>query len=363
MTEVIEDIQGEILESFDAIMQRCQGAPWILPNGYPIAQSLECVMQGDTNPTAMSASFCIVTRGKGVNRQGNKLVIAPNGKQQGLNLESYKTNPVVFLDHGQRGLTLPIGVSEDPSGNCTVKLFNGKADATVYFSQVLPEGALIYGLVEEGILRTSSISFMPMQAMALPQRDRLLSKEKGDGSEVYDVSPGRWGMDFIASDMLEWSIVGIPADAGAVRKFLDRGDIHGEKLTQRMKYAMTQMAGPAPCWSPGWTAPVAQSQPVAKVDAEAIMLRVEQSLEKLAVQVADLDAKLVDIQAQKLEMDVAAQVDVAVHGATNEESLGVQLAAMLQQELAIAVAPVQQNHEILLSQFRAAIPGMFTTTK
>ena len=60
------------------------------------------------------------------------------------------------------------------------------------------------------------------------------------------------GLDYTESDLLEWSVVSIPADPGAVRRCLDRGHVNGEAITMSLQGVMKRMGGPAPVWSPGW---------------------------------------------------------------------------------------------------------------
>lgn len=249
----------QLLESCEDILTQMAGSPALLPSGYPCAQSSDAVVMGKADPKTMSVPFVIVTRSNQLNRHGNKVQIVPtaDGKHQGMRLDNYKTNPVVLFDHGMSGLPLPIGVSEDKQGNSTIKLFNSKAEGTVFFSQRLPDAVQIYALVDEGILRTASISFLPLKAQRIVQKPG--QQEVGDNGEpIMNLQTPWMPLDFLESDMLEWSVVGIPADPGAVRKFLDRGKINTEKLTFGVRQALAHMAEAKPCWAPGWSAPSGQ---------------------------------------------------------------------------------------------------------
>lgn len=248
-TTVADYIEGADL--LDAIQSGCD----LSPSGYPCIDSGEvvsdsfdpsewydeAVVQG-VDASSMSAAFVIVTRGKSINRNGHMVQIAPDKDAEGIKLDNYRTNPVVLFDHGF-GFPMPIGISEDPKGRNTVKLMKNKATAVAYFSQRLPEAVQVFALIDEGILRTSSISF-------LPERGRLIKQQSAERDGEVSFEPWQ-SFDFIESDLLEWSVVGIPADPGAVRKCLDRGQINGERITAPLRQSLVRMAGEAPVWSPG----------------------------------------------------------------------------------------------------------------
>ena len=216
-----------------------------LPTGYLQHWSEETVVQS-TQPTKMSADFIVLTRQREPNRHGNIVQITDGENGQGLMLDHYRTNPVVMFDHGLN-TTLPIGTSEGPDGKLSVRLTKNRATARAYFSQSLPEAATIYALIDEGILRTASVQFLPKRARKLSIKQ---SQDLGD-DEISLVDGV--GLDYTESDLLEWSVVSIPADPGAVRRCLDRGHVNGEAITMSLMPVMKQMGGPVPVWSPGWS--------------------------------------------------------------------------------------------------------------
>ena len=215
-----------------------------LPTGYLQHWSDETVVQS-TQPTKMSADFIVLTRQREPNRHGNVVQITQGDNGRGLMLDHYRTNPVVLFDHGLN-MTLPIGTSEGPDGKLSVRLTKNRAVARAYFSQSLPEAATIYALIDEGILRTASVQFLPKRARKLSIKQR---QDLGD-DEVSLVDG--IGLDYTESDLLEWSVVSIPADPGAVRRCLDRGHVNGEAITMSLQGVMKRMGGPSPVWSPGW---------------------------------------------------------------------------------------------------------------
>lgn len=206
--------------------------------GYPFFRTDDAVKQA-VNPNDMTADFVIVTRSKGSNRNGCMVQITPGDAGGGIILDSYQKNPVVLLNHGEQ-FSLPIGVSSVPV------LAEKKATATVKFSQRLPEAAQVFALIDEGVLRTASISYLPLKA-----RMQSLKRKKSESEAEIEFEGDRC-IDFTESDLLEWSVVTIPADPGAVRRFLELGKIRDEKITQAIRQSLAPQAEEAKALM-GWT--------------------------------------------------------------------------------------------------------------
>lgn len=267
----------------------------VLSNGYPYMIERDAVVD-KSSANDMSATFTVVTRRKEPNRNGHTVQIVGDKHGQGIRLDNFAKNPVVLFDHGMSGLALPIGIAESPDGKLSFTKQKTKATSTVWFSQRLPEAAQIFALVDEGILRTSSISFLPLKGL-LNEYDTPKQKKTDDGREVYDMSTPYYSFDFIEADLLEWSVVGIPADADAVRKHLDRGNICGEKITQSLRPVLQGMAGDPKVWSPGWVR--SDSASAAPVEDEATVDAVDPVADETAEE--DLMHQLVEAQRQILE--------------------------------------------------------------
>ena len=252
---------GEELLSGEDLMQAAAGSPARLPSGYLQTLDSESVVQAAVDAKDMSVPFVIVTRGAGFNRAGNKVQIVPGEYGQGLQSEDYVRNPIVLLDHGM-GFSLPIAKSETRDGKSTLNLMATRAEARAYFSQSLPEAVQVFALIDEGILRTASIQFRPVKAIKMRWKpDEAKTTAKGEEIvNFWDLRMQYAGMaclDFVESTLLEWSVVSIPADTGAVRKCLDRGTIGTERITQSLVPMLQGMAGEKQVWAPGWTpAPV-----------------------------------------------------------------------------------------------------------
>lgn len=254
------DVQHELqaLDGSDVLSRLASDSPSCLTQaGYPFSACQAAQIEAK-DPKKMSATFTVVTRGKVPNRHGNmvQIVDGPNGR--GMTIEDWSANPVVLFDHGM-GLSMPIGTAMK-DGELYWQASKNKAVSTVFFSQSLPEAAAIYALIDEGILRAASVQFIPTKAMRLAfKADKL-----PEGVQSLDYA----GYDFTESQLLEWSVVAIPADPGALKKSLDVGKIAGQKIGAGLKWALAQRLAPTPVQGIGVTfeqpaEPVAQSRDTA----------------------------------------------------------------------------------------------------
>lgn len=218
------------LRGAEAILQECGESISLTPHGYPCFRDVDTVAQS-VRGTDMSADFVIVTRGEQANRNGCLVQIVPGEGGDGLLLQNFQRNPVVLLNHGEQ-FALPLGLSSTPV------LEAKRATARVTFSQVLPEAQQVFALLDEGTLKTASISYLPHKARLHAFKRPSVNEA---AAEVMDFRSSRV-VDFISNDLLEWSIVTIPADPGAVRRFLELGRIRGEKLTNPIRQSLAPHA-------------------------------------------------------------------------------------------------------------------------
>ena len=249
-TEADEELlvdQGEIMAE---LARQDPGS--ITQGGLAVSRFEGAVLQS-SDPKTMSASFVILTAQKSPNRNGNMVQIAPSDLGGGVLIDSYKQNPIVLFDHGQSH-PLPIGTSEDANGTLRYKATKQKAVAEVFFSQSSPFAADIFGLVQEGILRAASAGFMPMKATPIRQRFERMAEG------VSDISPGSTGscfggFNFTEVDLMEWSIVTVGADAGALRQCLSAAKIGGEKIASPLtRHWLQQRAETKPTIGRGFDA-------------------------------------------------------------------------------------------------------------
>lgn len=147
----------------------------------------------------------------------------------GARLENYARNPVVFFGHQE--WEIPIGVSRSLDGELCVFPEHDQIKAYWFPDRADPDAAFIEGKVRRGILSASSIAFVPIVAY---KRDDIRKAHRSDGSGS--------GWYFEEYDFTEWSIVGVPSNAGAIRDVLD-----SEKsfITPRLQKALGGYAAKA----------------------------------------------------------------------------------------------------------------------
>lgn len=128
----------------------------------------------------------------------------------GCNLDEYRTNPVVYWEHG-KVLTLPIGTSENPnSKELAVTKSPGGVVATCWFTDKFLEAEQIFELVAERIIRAASVRFTPITK---PSRRK--------DATYFD----EW-------NLLEWSWVGIGCNPEAVAETVSRGRLAGKPIVE-----------------------------------------------------------------------------------------------------------------------------------
>ena len=118
--------------------------------------------------------------------------------QASWNLEGYKKNPVILLNHRQD--MLPIGRASN------VSVVNGQLEIDVEFDMNDELGASVARKVDEGFLTAVSVGFQPTKAA---MRSELPKDHKAFGKS---------GMYYEDAELLEVSVVTIPANSEAVAK-------------------------------------------------------------------------------------------------------------------------------------------------
>lgn len=237
--------------------------------------------------TAMSADFVILTTKP--NYHGNAHQITESKLGKGMVTTRHEQNPVVLLEHGFGGVQFPaIGLSKDKQGKYTVKKQKSKAVATVFFSQSNPDAATVFAMVDEGVLHMASIGFDALKGLPMKQ-DRPPKLPEG----VIDLTWQSRGILFTETELVEWSIVSQGADPGAVRQYLDRGSVNGEKLSKSMQ-AYLQAVAPKPTWSPGWSLAerFEKRETVIQKLQNSIESLIEQKVEEIAAEQRRIESEL-----------------------------------------------------------------------
>tara|TARA_Y100001973_G_C5156516_1_gene311048 strand:- start:69 stop:881 length:813 start_codon:yes stop_codon:yes gene_type:complete len=110
-------------------------------------------------------------------------------------LENYKNNPVILFNHNSQSL---------PIGRGHPRIENGKLMIDVEFDMEDELGAKIANKVKNGFMNAVSVGFNPKKAI---ERSDLPTEHKYYGER---------GMFFQESELLEVSVVTIPANASAI---------------------------------------------------------------------------------------------------------------------------------------------------
>lgn len=152
----------------------------------------------------------------------------------GIRTDRHRLNPVVLFDHG-KALALPIAKAEDPdSHEYTVYLDPQTQSATckAFFYQGQDEHGLfceqLFDLVSKRYVRAGSIGFTVVAAKELPPN--------------YETGTPK-GLHLISVNMLEASIVVMPANQDTVRKALSLNRVCGKPLSPVLVKSLSPYAG------------------------------------------------------------------------------------------------------------------------
>ena len=198
------------------------------------------------NESEMSVAFTILTRSDERNRHGCKVQLGRNKFGRGVVTDHFKANPVILLNHGWE-IPLPIGLAQPTqNGKVDLKRKGQSITSRVWFDQDSEVASETFRMVRAGLLRMASVGFRAIKAVRLGDR-----KEKTpDG--VFNFDDWIGGLDYVESELQEWSVVPIGADRGALRQAVSRGRLDGEKLSEFGRIFMAKYAEPKPSMS-GWT--------------------------------------------------------------------------------------------------------------
>lgn len=184
-------------------------------NSITVANPLQ---QPSVDRSAMSATAVISTAI--IDRAKDVLI------PRGCRLENYAKNPVVLWAHGLEGISQPIGTSKDPSGQLAVTVSDEEVRATSWFSQKSLAAAQIFELIDEGIVRATSVRETPLKSHI--RRDPLA----GDILIVEE-----WELE-------EWSWCAIGVNPDAVAKALHRNRLGGQPIIPSI---LKSLKAVAPC--------------------------------------------------------------------------------------------------------------------
>lgn len=149
------------------------------------------IVKRDVDLAARRATFIAST--PQIDRYGDVIL------QDGWQTENYKANPVILFAHDSRALPVGKGILVNVNGNLAVTVEFSKAIA----SYDLPE--ILLQLVAQGMLNCVSVGFIPIEYEWRFEKDE-------EGNQL----PFPSGRIYKKSELLEISIVPVPANPGAV---------------------------------------------------------------------------------------------------------------------------------------------------
>lgn len=218
---------------------------------------------------SLSATFTISTPRQ--DRYGD--VVVPKGCLP--HIQNYIRNPQIFFAH--RSTDFPIALARDPDGQSTLSVEEDRLRATAYFHEETDDARTVWRLVAAKILRATSIGFLPVRASVIgsdeePSRRRRAEVDPDTGEELVDMTP--WSpLRFLEWDLLEFSIVPVPANADcvdALTTVLSRGFIEGQKIPASVRKSLAPFALRAKIWSPGFDPAKAKFSGVLVVNGEEV---------------------------------------------------------------------------------------------
>lgn len=147
-----------------------------LPDSFAVIDAVQAEVKATKNDRRFK--FRIST--DGIDRDRDIISVA------GWNLDHYKKNPVVLYAHDYR--SLPVGKS------LSISVGKSGLDAEMEFidAEVYPFAETVRRMVQAGVLRAASVGFKPTKWMYNEERR---------------------GVDIDSAELLEWSIVPVPANA------------------------------------------------------------------------------------------------------------------------------------------------------
>lgn len=236
----------------------------------------------------MTARFVITTSGK--DRHGD--IVLPRGCVS--HLKNYTRNPRIFFAHKTE--ELPIASARDPEGNLALEILEDKIYSTAYFHGETRESELIFRLIARKELQACSIGFLPIRATLIEEEDEEDLIDITTGEEILNFRSNSARqmpcLRFLEWDMIEWSVVPIPANQDALAAHLSRGHIEGEKLSPSIKRTLSSFVSKKKNVSVSFSIPLAQEE---ESEIETLEKEIEKEIEE------NENEKAAEVDKEKLD--------------------------------------------------------------
>lgn len=249
---------------------------------YKLAGNTVAVMQEarpHINRERMSARAIINTAA--IDREGEQII--PSGVQT----DNYAQNPVVMWGHGLEGITIPIAKCEHPDGTLAIRKNDREIEGTSYFSPRIKESEQIFALIDEGIVRGTSIHVAPLT--------RQMKRFNGQPYVSID-----------ESDLLEWSWGAIPVNPQAIAKVLSRKRLCGSPLSQTIRKSLIPFAPPRRALGIGWRAKMYDRKKLKAMSEEELIAARENAVDDSESQMVSGEmARRLRAKADELDAEYA----------------------------------------------------------
>jgi len=147
-----------------------------------------------------------------INEDRDGDIVVPTGAV----LDNYQRNPVVFFGH--QSWEIPIAKAVSPQGDFEFYIEPKQQRSRAYFDTSDSDAMFIYDKVKRGYLSGASIAFVPLISHLRTDSHYKKSNPGISLAEQEDLGP--WV--FESYEVTEWSVVGVPSNAGALRDVYDR---------------------------------------------------------------------------------------------------------------------------------------------
>lgn len=145
----------------------------------------------------------------------------------GWELDNFRKNPVVLLQHGYTSDDIPVigkALRVEQSGDAL------EADIEIFTTKEHPEADRVLALIDRGVLATS-VGFNPLESEYAQER------ETGDEYQDYWNPP----TDYLRQELLEISVVYLPGNANAVA---EGRQLAGDEADLVLRMASQELARP-----------------------------------------------------------------------------------------------------------------------
>ncbi len=140
-------------------------------------------------------------------------------RQAGWDLENFRKNPVIMLNHDYSRLPVASGIKVwiDPEAK-KLKMWILFPDA-----DISEDSDRAFRLAKAGFMKASSVGFIPKQT------GNLTIKEK----EAIGMPP--WGVEFLSQELLEHTLCGVPANPNAIQEAITKNIVSRTELKSWVK--------------------------------------------------------------------------------------------------------------------------------